>query len=401
MIEEKHIYKLSSDIEFSKFNENEYLLHNAKLNKYTKLNQKYHDLLILADGSRTVSQINVDFQKSHKLPISDSQIVVLFSQLKQYGAFGYDNSIKEQSKIPDYIKFGFIFLKPEIISKIVPFLKLLFVRKVFYSVIVFSIIIFSYNIYENYYNNPTLNSNTFVPYFMLLLFISTIFHELGHASASHFFKTKHGGIGFGFYLYFIPAFFADVTDIWRLNKWKRIIVNSSGIYFEIIFCLILSIIGFFTKHHMLEILALVILVKGLYNLFPFLRADGYWILSDLLDKPNLNFHAINNLKLIVLSIFKNEKLKLKKNDYLIALYGCFNIVMIGIFFYYQIFLNWHSIVDFPTTIYNIIISIFQWKFNLSFNELFKILSVLIFYIISIKITVGIMKKLLLFFKHTK
>ena len=26
MIEEKHIYKLSSDIEFSKFNENEYLL---------------------------------------------------------------------------------------------------------------------------------------------------------------------------------------------------------------------------------------------------------------------------------------------------------------------------------------------------------------------------------------
>ena len=93
MIEEKHIYKLSSDIEFSKFNENEYLLHNAKLNKYTKLNQKYHDLLILADGSRTVSQINVDFQKSHKLPISDSQIVVLFSQLKQYGAFGYDNSI--------------------------------------------------------------------------------------------------------------------------------------------------------------------------------------------------------------------------------------------------------------------------------------------------------------------
>ncbi|STD07380.1 zinc metalloprotease [Elizabethkingia anophelis] len=391
-MEESPVYKLSSDIEFSKFNESEYLLHNVKLNKYTKLNQKYYDLLSLADGSRTVSQINMDFQKSHKVPISDSQIIVLFGQLKQYGTFGHDDSIKEQSKIPDYIKYGFIFLKPEVISTIVPFLKLLFVRKVFYSVIFFSIIIFGYSIYTNYYNNPTLNSNTFVPYFILLLFISTIFHELGHASASHFFKARHGGIGFGFYLYFIPAFFADVTDIWRLSKWKRIIVNSAGIYFEIIFCLLLLIIGFFIKYHILEILALAISVKALYNLIPFLRADGYWILSDLLNKPNLNFHAMNNLKLILLSTFKNEKSILTKKDYLIALYGGFNIVMIALFFYYQIFLNWYSIINFPITIYKIVISIFQWKFNLSFNELFKLLSVLIFYIISVKIILGIMKR---------
>ncbi|AQX86129.1 hypothetical protein EG346_21390 [Chryseobacterium carnipullorum] len=391
-MEESPVYKLSSDIEFSKFNESEYLLHNVKLNKYTKLNQKYYDLLSLADGSRTVSQINMDFQKSHKVPISDSQIILLFGQLKQYGTFGHDDSIKEQSKIPDYIKYGFIFLKPEVISTIVPFLKLLFVRKVFYSVIFFSIIIFGYSIYTNYYNNPTLNSNTFVPYFILLLFISTIFHELGHASASHFFKARHGGIGFGFYLYFIPAFFADVTDIWRLSKWKRIIVNSAGIYFEIIFCLLLLIIGFFIKYHILEILALAISVKALYNLIPFLRADGYWILSDLLNKPNLNFHAMNNLKLILLSTFKNEKSILTKKDYLIALYGGFNIVMIALFFYYQIFLNWYSIINFPITIYKIVISIFQWKFNLSFNELFKLLSVLIFYIISVKIILGIMKR---------
>lgn len=391
-MEESPVYKLSSDIEFSKFNESEYLLHNVKLNKYTKLNQKYYDLLSLADGSRTVSQINMDFQKSHKVPISDSQIILLFGQLKQYGTFGHDDSIKEQSKIPDYIKYGFIFLKPEVISTIVPFLKLLFVRKVFYSVIFFSIIIFGYSIYTNYYNNPTLNSNTFVPYFILLLFISTIFHELGHASASHFFKARHGGIGFGFYLYFIPAFFADVTDIWRLSKWKRIIVNSAGIYFEIIYCLLLLIIGFFIKYHILEILALAISVKALYNLIPFLRADGYWILSDLLNKPNLNFHAMNNLKLILLSTFKNEKSILTKKDYLIALYGGFNIVMIALFFYYQIFLNWYSIINFPITIYKIVISIFQWKFNLSFNELFKLLSVLIFYIISVKIILGIMKR---------
>ena len=55
---------------------------------------------------------------------------------------------------------------------------------------------------------------------------------------------------------------------------------------------------------------------------------------------------MNNLKLILLSTFKNEKSILTKKDYLIALYGGFNIVMIALFFYYQIFLNWYSIINF-------------------------------------------------------
>jgi len=392
MIDKNHIYKLSVDIEFSKFNENEYLLYNSNLNKYTKLNQKYYDLLVLADGSRTVSEINIDFQKNDKTIISDAQIISLFDKLKQYGIFGHSDSIKENIKIPNYIKFGFIFLKSKIVSKIVPFLKLLFNKYIFFIVIILSLLVLSLSLFENYNEYTKLDIAKILPLFLLLSSIATILHELGHASASHYYKAKHGGIGFGFYLYFLPAFFADVTDIWRLDRRKRIVVNCAGVYFEIIFCLVLTLIGMFFKNQSLEILALIITGTALYNLLPFLRADGYWILSDLLNKPNLNFHSMNNLKVIIISLFKNEKQNLIKRDYFIAFYGLFNIVLIGIFFYYQIFLNRDSIVNFPNAIYTVIHSLFQGDLKMSFEELIKLISVLIFYIISLKIISDLLKK---------
>lgn len=392
MMDENVLYKLSSDIEFSKFSEKEYLLYNQKLHTYTKINQKYYDLLGLADGKRTLIAIREEFQERHNILLSDNQIVSLFNRLKKQGVFGYDDSVKQRVKIPNYIKFGFIFLKSNMVSRIVPFLSFLFRKKIYIPLMILGIIVFCLNLYSNYYQYRELNIVKIFPYFVVLIFVSIIFHELGHATAAHYYKAKHGGIGFGFYLYFLPVFFADVTDIWRLERWKRIIVNSAGIYFEVIFCLILSIIGFFTKNHVLQILGLVISGKALYNLLPFLRADGYWILSDLFNKPNLNFHSFNNLKIMVTFWLKGVRLKFDKVDYFIAFYGLFNISLIGFFFYYQIVLNGKSIIYFPKTIQGILTSLADNQSSMSFRELTKCVSILVFYIIFIKIFTGLGKK---------
>ena len=69
-----------------------------------------------------------------------------------------------------------------------------------------------------------------IKYFFVIKFFSTTLHEIGHATATSFFGASHGGIGGGFYL-FSPVYFADVTDIWRLKKWQRIVVNVAGVYF--------------------------------------------------------------------------------------------------------------------------------------------------------------------------
>lgn len=53
----------------------------------------------------------------------------------------------------------------------------------------------------------------------LLVFMlgSSLFHELGHASACKYYGIKHGGIGFGLYLN-IPVLYTDVTEVWQLKR---------------------------------------------------------------------------------------------------------------------------------------------------------------------------------------
>ena len=118
------------------------------------------------------------------------------------------------------------------------------------------------------------------------------FHELGHATAAARFGVAPKTIGFGFYLIF-PVFFTDVTNVWRLNKHQRIVVNLAGVYFQLLFSALL--IGVFylipAAHGLTRTLTGTVLSMNifvvLYSLNPFLRNDGYWVYSDFFEVPNL------------------------------------------------------------------------------------------------------------------
>ena len=123
------------------------------------------------------------------------------------------------------------------------------------------------------------------------------FHELGHATAAARFGVAPRTIGFGFYLVF-PVFFTDVTNVWRLNKSQRIIVNLAGVYFQLLFSTLL--IGVFyvipVTHGLMRtvigtVLSMNIFVV-LYSLNPFLRNDGYWVYSDFFEVPNLMSRSV-------------------------------------------------------------------------------------------------------------
>ena len=49
------------------------------------------------------------------------------------------------------------------------------------------------------------------------------------------------GGNIGFALYFIyPAFYTDVTKVWRLPRLKRAVVDLGGIYFQAILFVVLT-----------------------------------------------------------------------------------------------------------------------------------------------------------------
>jgi hypothetical protein len=119
-----------------------------------------------------------------------------------------------------------------------------------------------------------------------LVILSTTFHEFGHATACRYGGATPGVIGVGIYLVY-PAFFSDVTDAYRLDRISRVRTDLGGIYFNIVFCLLVASAYFYTGIEPLLTVIAIQHLEILHQLLPFLRLDGYYVVADLTGVPDL------------------------------------------------------------------------------------------------------------------
>ena len=119
-----------------------------------------------------------------------------------------------------------------------------------------------------------------------LVVLATALHEIGHATATRYGGAEPGVMGAGIYIVW-PAFYTDVTDAYRLDRRGRLRVDLGGIYFNGVFVLLVSAAYFLTGFEPLLVLILVQHMQVLQQLLPFLRLDGYYILSDLTGVPDM------------------------------------------------------------------------------------------------------------------
>lgn len=138
---------------------------------------------------------------------------------------------------------------------------------------------------------------------LIFMLVSSFFHELGHASACKYCGVKHGSIGFGLYLNF-PVLYTDVTEIWKLNRKQRFVVNIAGVYFQCFFLIVLLAGFWMTGDDMLRYMILILNLGFLMTLNPFFKFDGYWIVSDLLGVPSLRKRSIEIIKYYLNRIMK-------------------------------------------------------------------------------------------------
>jgi putative peptide zinc metalloprotease protein len=116
--------------------------------------------------------------------------------------------------------------------------------------------------------------------------ISAAFHECGHAAGCRFGGARPGRIGVGIYLVW-PSFFTNVTDSYRLSRAGRLRTDLGGLYFNLIFMLALAGGYAATSAEVLLLVIAVTHLEMLEQLLPFVRFDGYFILSDLVGVPDL------------------------------------------------------------------------------------------------------------------
>ncbi len=134
-----------------------------------------------------------------------------------------------------------------------------------------------------------------------VLATTKVIHELGHGLACKRFGSQCHEMGF-MLLVFTPCLYVNVSDSWMLpSKWKRIFIAAAGMYVELILASIAVFVWWFSNPGMIHQLALnVIFVCSVSTLIinanPLLRYDGYYILSDVLEIPNLRSKATSILQ---------------------------------------------------------------------------------------------------------
>jgi putative peptide zinc metalloprotease protein len=120
----------------------------------------------------------------------------------------------------------------------------------------------------------------------LMTTVSVFVHELGHASAAVHYGCRRTEIGWGMYLW-LSVFWTDVSEAWKLPRTQRAVVDLSGIYFQSVFmgALLAAYLATGQRVWLYGILASDVGIA--HSLNPFLRMDGYWLVSDLFGIVNL------------------------------------------------------------------------------------------------------------------
>ena len=120
-----------------------------------------------------------------------------------------------------------------------------------------------------------------------------VLHELGHAYCCKAMGGECHQIGV-LLLVFMPAMYCDVSDAWLFPKrWQRVTVSAAGMYVELILATIAAVLWFFAQPGMVSGWLLNVMIACgvstlLVNANPLLRYDGYYILADWLNLPNLS-----------------------------------------------------------------------------------------------------------------
>lgn len=293
-----------------------------------------------------------------------------------------------------YLHLRFQILSSESIGKIGQLFVFLFNTKLLWSLFSLGIIINILNLIytgSNFSLEKDLSVSTYAMllYPSLLLF-SPFLHEIGHISACRKFKANHGGFGFGFY-FILPVTYSDVSGIWMISKRDRIIVNLAGIYFEIIYSILLVITAIIAKNSIFSMLAILIFLNDIKQLNPLFRYDGYWILSDLANLPNLRFNSRKILFSFIVQIFKGFKVRLSFRIVLLIVYSLISYIFLFVFVFIILFSYTREVFTFPVTIYNIVNSVVSNNFEYKAINIASLFLVSLFYFMLIQFIWNITK----------
>ncbi len=234
-----------------------------------------------------------------------------------------------------YISVKIPLLRPEkLLNNTIGFIKAIFNK---WTLIILSLIsLFGYieimlNA-EKFFNSilQSINIAGLTKYAVLMIFLK-IFHEFTHAYIAKGYGVKVRRMGIAI-IFLMPRLYCDVTDSWRASRTARIWIDSGGILFELMIGGICAVIWANSPQGVISTICYYVVAISMLNTIfcngnPFIRFDGYYILSDIVGIDNLAKRAIDAFKTLYRKILFGlpgsvEDLALNKKIFLVFFAIC-------------------------------------------------------------------------------
>jgi len=145
-----------------------------------------------------------------------------------------------------------------------------------------------------------------IAYMWVALGVVKVIHEFGHGLSCKTFGGEVHEMG-ALLLCLSPALYCNVSDAWTLpNKWHRIIISAAGIYVELVIAAVATFVWWnsaaypFLNNLALSLMVVCSISTVVFNANPLMRYDGYYVLADWLEIPNLRERSNRFLKNLVL-----------------------------------------------------------------------------------------------------
>lgn len=132
--------------------------------------------------------------------------------------------------------------------------------------------------------------------FGLALGFAKLCHEFGHAYMAKRAGCRVQSMGLAF-MVMLPMFYTDVSDAWRVSdRRSRLLIDAGGVFAELVLAVLALLAWSLLPDGPLRTAAFMLasatwITTLLVNLNPFMRFDGYFLVSDLWGVENLQQRA--------------------------------------------------------------------------------------------------------------
>ncbi len=283
------------------------IVEDTETNRYFRIGRREYLIASCFDGERDVKTIEAFLQLSNPdLKIASRDVEQTFRWLTQSGLLAsadpFDSDRKPAgppppapSKMFDPFMMRFSVVSGDRLERwLKPWVGLISMPCTVLGcfLVVAALVTFA----ANYSELVGLGAKLFVPeatiWWLVAWFIMKLFHELGHALVCLAYGGRLRGGGVGVF-YLAPVPFVDTTDMWRLPDGKsRVACAAGGMWMEIVIASISILICRWSDSTTIQYFCISLATLGsittlAFNGNPLARFDGYFIVSDILNRPNL------------------------------------------------------------------------------------------------------------------